>query len=85
MNTTDPKPAPQVAPLLVPDHQLAPVINVSVGFLQKDRRTAQRIPFIRIGDRCLYDVQEVLQALKASTIGGARGRRGRRSSSVEGA
>ena len=65
------------APHYVTDRELAPQIRVSVAFLQKDRRGPQRIPFVRLGDRCLYDVQEVLQSLKASTIGGQRGRRGR--------
>lgn len=68
---------PTTAPLFVTDRELAPLIGVSVGFLQKDRREAQRIPFIRLGDRCLYDVQESLAAVKALTVGGNRSRRGR--------
>jgi hypothetical protein len=65
------------APHYVTDRELAQQIGVSVGFLQKDRRGPQRIPFVRLGDRILYDPPEVLQTLKASTIGGQRGRRGR--------
>lgn len=61
----------------VTDRELAPMLRVSVGFLQKDRITAQRIPFVRLGDRCLYDLQEALAAVKALTVGGTRGRRGR--------
>jgi hypothetical protein len=64
-------------PQLVTDRVLAPVLGVSVGFLQKDRREAQIIPFIRLGDRCLYDMNEALAAVKARTVGGQRGRRGR--------
>lgn len=75
--TTDSKPAQTTTPQLVTDRELAPLIRVSVGFLQKDRREGQRIPFVRLGDRCLYDVQEVFAAIKANTIGGTRGRRGR--------
>lgn len=72
--------AQPATPHYVTDRELAPLIRVSVGFLQKDRREHQRIPFVRLGARCLYDVQEVLSALKASTIGGTRGRRGRTAS-----
>jgi hypothetical protein len=64
-------------PRFVADRVLAPIIGVSVGFLQKDRLEAQRIPFIRLGDRCLYDVEEALAAVKAMSVGGLRGRRGR--------
>ena len=63
------------APQYITDRELAPMIRVSAAYLQKDRRGPQRIPFIRLGDRCLYDLQEVLQSLKATTIGGQRGRR----------
>jgi hypothetical protein len=61
----------------VTDKELAPMLRVSVGFLQKDRITAQRIPFVRLGDRCLYDVADALAAVKALAVGGPRGRRGR--------
>ena len=61
----------------VTDREMAPVISVSVGFLQKDRIGPQRIPFVRLGDRCLYNVEEVLAAVRAMSVGGPRGRRGR--------
>ena len=35
------------------------------------------IPFIRLGDRCLYDLDAAMAAVRARTIGGQRGRRGR--------
>jgi hypothetical protein len=59
------------------------MIGVSVAFLQRDRREAKRIPFIRLGDRILYDPQDVLDAVKAMTIGGPRGRGGRRSGGAQ--
>ena len=71
--------APQAAhPRLIRDRDLAPMIGVSVAFLQRDRREAQRIPFLRVGDRCLYDVQAVFDALKQYQHGGPTGLRGRR-------
>lgn len=54
----------------VRDTEMAPMIGVSVAFLQKDRRTAQRIPFVRLGDRCLYDPPVVFEALKGYAVGG---------------
>lgn len=78
-DTAEQRRTPATAPLFVTDRELAPLIGVSVGFLQKDRREAQRIPFIRLGDRCLYDVQEALAAVKALTVGGTRSRRQRSS------
>lgn len=64
-------------PRYVTDRELAPILRVSAGFLQKDRLGAKRIPFVRLGDRCLYDFDEALAAVKALTIGGPRGRRAR--------
>lgn len=61
----------------ITDRELAPMLRVSVAFLQKDRRGPQRIPFVRLGDRCLYDLDEALAAVRALTVGGLRGRRGR--------
>ena len=61
---------------LITDKELAPVLRVSVGWLQKDRIGAQRIPFVRLGDRCLYDPEDAMAAVKAMTVGGPR-KRGR--------
>lgn len=69
-------PQPGIA-LFITDRELAPMLGVSVAFLQKDRREAKRIPFVRLGDRCLYDAAEALAAVKALTVGGARSRRSR--------
>ena len=69
----------QGVPRLVTDRVLAPTIGVSVGFLQKDRIGPQRIPYIKLGDRVLYDMDEVMVAVKSMTVGGParRGRLGR--------
>jgi hypothetical protein len=75
--------APQAAhPRLVRDVDLAPMIGVSVGFLQRDRREAQRIPFLKVGDRCLYDVDAVFAALKMFQRGGPLCARGSRRAKV---
>jgi hypothetical protein len=57
---------------LIPDKEMAPQIGVSVAYLQRDRREGQRIPFVRIGDRCLYDPNEVFEAIKSYRVGGPR-------------
>jgi len=58
------------APRLVPDKVIAPQTGLSVGYFQKDRRTERRIPFVRIGSRCLYDPEAVFAALQSYTVGG---------------
>lgn len=58
------------SPRLISDKALAPLLNVSVGYLQKDRRTTKHIPFVRIGARCLYDPEAVFAALQSYTVGG---------------
>lgn len=64
--------------VLVRDTDISVMIDVSVFWLQKDRTTAQIIPFIKLGDRVLYDPDEVLKAVRGLTRGGPRGRRTRR-------
>jgi hypothetical protein len=66
--------------VILTERELAPVLRVSVAFLQKDRLGPKRIPFIRLGDRCLYDKAEVMAAVKAMSIGGLTPRRPRRKS-----
>ena len=58
-------------PAFVADTVIAPIVGLSVEFLRKDRLSAQRIPFMRVGDRCLYDPPAVLAAVRALTVGGA--------------
>ena len=70
--------APQAGKaLFITDRELAPMLGVSVAFLQKDRREAQRIPFVRLGDRCLYEPEVALAAVRGLTVGGPRSRRAR--------
>ena len=76
-DTHDKGHAPAGVPRYVTDAELAPILRVSPSFLQKDRRTARLIPFVRLGDRCLYDVDAVLTAVKGLTVGGTASRRNR--------
>ena len=75
-----PRPAPVDLPLpqLLNDYELAPLIRMSVSFLQRDRRLAKRIPFVKIGDKCLYDPVAVAAALQALAQGGQTPVHGRR-------
>jgi prophage regulatory protein len=58
--------------LLVTERELATSLGISVSWLQKDRAKRQLIPFVKIGDRVRYDLEEARQALKASSFGGKR-------------
>ena len=58
------------ARLFVDDEELAGLIGVSIHFLRKDRRSARRIPFVRLGDRILYDVDRVKHAMLEFEEGG---------------
>lgn len=66
------------APRLLTDRELAPLLRVSTSFLQHDRREAQRIPFVRLGDKCLYDFDEVMKAVRFMQVGGTVYQRRRR-------
>jgi hypothetical protein len=57
-------------PHFVSEKVIAPLLSVSIQFLQKDRRTAKTIPFVKLGDRCLYEPEAVLAAVRARTVGG---------------
>ena len=59
-----------VKPFAVPDVEAARVLNVSVAYLRRDRQTKQTIPFIRIGDKCLYEIDRVLALLRSREVGG---------------
>lgn len=76
-DTKAPDAPPAAIPRLLTDRELAPLLGVSVGFLQQDRRGPKRIPYIRLGDRCLYDPEAVLAAVRGLTIGGGLGGRRR--------
>ena len=58
------------ARLFVDEEELAGLIGVSIHFLRKDRRSARRIPFVRLGDRILYDVERVKYAMLELEQGG---------------
>ena len=53
-------------------------VPLTKSWLEKDRIGAKLIPFIKVGDKVIYDVPKVLQALDSMTVGGTTSRRGRR-------
>jgi hypothetical protein len=57
------------------DHEIAPAIGLSVSFLRKDRRSRQLIPYHRVGDACLYRLDEVLAAIESMRVGGKQQKR----------
>lgn len=58
------------AKLLVSEDVAAQALGLSTAFLRKDRRTAQRIPHIRLGTRVLYNLASVSAAMAALEVGG---------------
>lgn len=70
MQETERDGKPVAKPVFVSDHEMASMLNVSVQFLQKDRISTKRIPVVRLGNRCLYEPDAVLQAVRAMTVGG---------------
>jgi hypothetical protein len=63
--------------VFVSDADMARMLGVSPQFLQKDRVTAKRIPFVRLGDRCLYEPEVVLATVRAMATGGDQPNRAR--------
>lgn len=63
---------PEIPRLAVDETEAAKAIGLSVHFLRKDRRTKKLIPFYRIGDRVLYNLDRVREALNALEEGGTR-------------
>jgi hypothetical protein len=59
---------------LVSDTEIASILGVSKSFVRKDRAGRQILPFYRIGDRCLYNPPEALDALQAVRQGGEASR-----------
>ena len=47
----------------------ARALDVSVAYVRKDRITAQRIPFIRVGRRIKYDIPAVIEAARSGRLG----------------
>jgi excisionase family DNA binding protein len=50
--------------------QAAEFLGVSVEFLRRDRVTKRRIPFCKIGRRCVYDPRVVIAYRERCTVGG---------------
>ena len=71
----------KTARIVVCETEAARAIGMSVHFLRKDRRGKRLIPFYRIGDRVLYDLERVRQALLALEEGGVFAQRGARRAS----
>ena len=63
--------AQETARIAVGEGEAAHAIGMSVFFLRKDRRTKRLIPFYRIGDRVLYDLDRVRMALLMLEEGGS--------------
>ena len=60
------------------DKELAQHLPLSVSFIRKDRGGRQLLPFTRVGDRCLYNLERVRQALLAREEGGQTAQPSRR-------
>jgi hypothetical protein len=69
-------------PIAVGEAEAAKAIGISVFFLRKDRRNKRLIPFIRLGDRCLYDLNRVRAALLQLEEGGCAVRSAKRRAQV---
>lgn len=57
--------------IAVGEREAAEAIGISVFFLRKDRRTKRLIPFYRVGDRILYDLNRVRLVLLTLEEGGS--------------
>lgn len=57
-------------PIAVDEQTCASAIGMSIHWLRKDRRGARLVPFYRLGDRVLYDLTRVREALAATEEGG---------------
>ena len=68
--TNEPSTAGESKAVFVSDVDMARMLGVSPQFLQKDRVGPTRIPFVRLGDRCLYEPEVVLEAVRAMAVGG---------------
>ena len=62
-NTTD-------ARLGIDEYEAAALLGLSVHTLRKDRTTARRIPFFRIGRAIRYNAQRIGEALATMEVGG---------------
>ena len=62
--------ADRVARIGYSEHEIAASIGVSVHWVRKDRLSARRLPFYRLGDRVVYDLDRVREALSTLEVGG---------------
>ncbi len=65
------------AALGVDEFDAAHAINVSVHTLRKDRRTARKFPFYKIGKRVIYSLDRLRETLVEFEVGGTSWRRNR--------
>lgn len=56
--------------ILVDESTMAGLLGLSVSFLQKDRVTSKRIPFVKIGSAIRYNPESVKAAVSALQQGG---------------
>lgn len=61
---------PEIAPLAVDEKAAAQALNVSIGWLRKDRRTKRLIPFYRLGACVRYSPDSIRKALADLQEGG---------------
>lgn len=66
------------APSYVTDTALPDHFPLTTSWLRKDRMVSQRIPFVKVGGRVLYNLDAVRAALDALTVGGPQTSKGRR-------
>lgn len=59
-------------PILINEADAAKALGVSVHFLRKDRRTKQRVPFIKLGDSVRYSPSAIAAAMEHLQRGGAK-------------
>ena len=60
-----------IVPLVVDEHAAAAALDVSVSWLQKDRRMKKLIPFYRMGGLNKYNLERARAALAALEEGGS--------------
>lgn len=61
---------PEIPRIAVDEFAVAEAIGVSVHFLRKDRQTARRLPFYKLGGCVRYDLNRVREALSRMEEGG---------------
>jgi hypothetical protein len=62
-------------PIGVDENAAALALNVSVSWLQKDRRGKRIVPFYKMGGHVRYNLERVRESLRAVECGGSRAKR----------